>query len=73
MSFPFARMKLKKLFARAVEIGIDADPRGRKQIEKILKKNSDKAKKLEGVERELFDEERLWNPYADSRIIAGTG
>jgi len=66
-------MKLNKLFHSAVQHGIDADPRGRKAIEKILKKQKDRAAKLEGAEKEYFDEERLWNPYADSRIIAGTG
>ena len=66
-------MKLKKLFASAVQIGIDADPRGRKLIEKQLKKISEKGKKLEGIEKELFDEERTWNPYHDCRILNGTG
>jgi hypothetical protein len=28
---------------------------------------------LEGKEKEYFDMERTWNPYADSRIINGTG
>ncbi len=66
-------MKLKKLFARAVEIGIAADPRGKKLIEKTLKKQKERQKKLEGKEKELFDEERTWNPYSDSRILFGTG
>ncbi len=66
-------MKLNKLFEQAIEIGIDADPRGRKMIEKNLKKKADHAKKLEGKEKEMFDHERTWNPYSDSRIINGTG
>ncbi|MBI3331400.1 NGG1p interacting factor NIF3 [Candidatus Peregrinibacteria bacterium] len=66
-------MKLQKLFRRAVEIGIEADPRGKKEVEKALKKYKDKQKKLEGKEKELFDEERTWNPYSDSRILWGTG
>lgn len=66
-------MKLKRLFHRAVECGIEADPRGKKQIVKMLKKQKGKYEKLEGNEKELFDTERLWNPFGDSRIIAGTG
>ncbi|OGJ79681.1 hypothetical protein A2412_01885 [Candidatus Peribacteria bacterium RIFOXYC1_FULL_58_8] len=66
-------MKLNKLFHSAVQHGIDADPRGRKAVEKLLKKQKERAAKLEGAEKEYFDEERLWNPYSDSRIIAGTG
>src|SRR3989344_5040359 len=66
-------MKLKKLFRRAVEIGMTADPRSKKYIDKILKKEKEHMEKLEGMEKELFDYERTWNPYADSRIIAGSG
>ncbi|OIO55774.1 hypothetical protein AUJ46_00570 [Candidatus Peregrinibacteria bacterium CG1_02_54_53] len=66
-------MKLKKLFHSAVQHGIDADPRGRKTVEKLLKKQKDGAAKLSGTDKELFDEERLWNPYSDSRVINGTG
>ena len=66
-------MKLKKLFHRAVEIGISADPRGKKYIDKMFKKIKEKQAKLEGIEKELMDEERTWNPYGDSRIINGTG
>lgn len=66
-------MKLHTLFRHAVAIGIDADPRGKKAVEKLLRQEKEKAKKLEGIEKELFDEERTWNPYLDSRILNGTG
>src|SRR5581483_3614316 len=65
--------KLKTLFKRSIEIGIDADPRGKQYITKILKKKQDAFKKLEGTEKEMFDEERTWNPYADCRILNGSG
>ncbi|MCF7844663.1 MAG: hypothetical protein K9M03_02435 [Kiritimatiellales bacterium] len=66
-------MKLKKLFAKLVEHGIAADPRPKQDIDRILKKAKDGQKKLSKKEAELFDEERLWNPYSDSRITNGTG
>lgn len=66
-------MKLKTLFQRAVDIGIGADPRGKAQIAKMLRKEKERQKKLEGKERELADEERTWNPYGDTRIMNGTG
>jgi hypothetical protein len=66
-------MKLKRLFQRSVELGIAADPRGKPYIDKMLKKIKDRQAKLEGIEKELADEERTWNPYSDSRIINGTG
>lgn len=66
-------MKLKKLFRRCVDIGIDADVRSRKLIEKQLKKEEKRQAKLEGREKEFADTERTWNPYSDCRIINGTG
>lgn len=66
-------MKLKTMFRRSIEIGIEADPRGKKYIEKLLKKQKDKFKKLDDKEKEFFDEERTWNPFSDSRILWGTG
>lgn len=66
-------MKLKTLYKRTIEIGIEADPRGKKLIEKQLKKHADRQKKLEGKEKAYADDERTWNPYSDSRILNGTG
>ena len=66
-------MKLKKLFQRAVECGIATDPRDRKLIEKQFKKEKDRFAKMSESDKEYFDEERTWNPFADSRIIGGTG
>ncbi|MFA5799814.1 MAG: hypothetical protein WC840_02540 [Candidatus Peribacteraceae bacterium] len=66
-------MKLNKFFTQAIDLSIDFDPRGRKQVEKLLAKQLKRFKEAKGKERELFDEERTWNPYSDSRIINGTG
>lgn len=66
-------MKLQKFFDRAVSLGIQYDPREKKHIEKILNKYKEKAKKLEGKEKDFFDHERTWNPYSDCRIINGDG
>jgi hypothetical protein len=64
-------MKLKKMLQSSIQHGIDTDARGRKYIEKMLKKELDRSKKLEGREKEMYDMERTWNPYADSRILWG--
>jgi hypothetical protein len=66
-------MKLGKFFRRAVEIGIASDPRGKARIEKMLKKEKDRQAKLTGVEKEIADEERTWNPFPDCRVINGSG
>jgi hypothetical protein len=52
---------------------MEADPRGKKYLQTLLRKQTERSKKLTGSEKQLFDEERTWNPYADSRIINGTG
>lgn len=61
------------MFKKAVDFGIDSDIRGRKYLEKEMKKEADRQKKLEGKEKDYADFERTWNPYSDSRIINGTG
>lgn len=66
-------MKLEKLFRRAVEIGMEADVRDKKFFDKQFKKVKEKAKKLEGWHKDVFDEERTWNPFPDCRIINGSG
>jgi hypothetical protein len=66
-------MKLKDLFRSAVEAGIAADPRGKAFVEKMLKKEKERAKDLKGDDKKFYDEDRQWNPYLDSRIISGTG
>lgn len=66
-------MKLKNLFQTAINNGIAADPRGKKRIESMLKKEKEKQAQLKGIEKELADIERTWNPFPDSRIINGTG
>lgn len=66
-------MKLKELFDKAIQVGVDHDPRGRELVEKDLdarKKDHDKAS---DDEKKYFDSESLTNPYADSRIHVGTG
>ncbi len=66
-------MKLQKFLETAVDLGIQYDPREKKQIEKILKKHQEAAKKLSEKEKPYFDAERTWNPYSDCRIINGDG
>jgi len=64
-------MKLRDLFALAVEKGIEADPRGREKVLEELDKRREKYDKLEQDEKEEYDLERLENPYDDTRILWG--
>jgi hypothetical protein len=66
-------MKLKELFEFFVEQGIEKDPRGKKAVNELLKERREAFKKLTGDESKEFDLEMLVNPYADSRILNGSG
>jgi hypothetical protein len=66
-------MKLQKMFKRAVEIGMQADVREKKYFDRYFKKQKDAMKSAKGWKKDIFDEERTWNPYTDCRIINGKG
>ncbi len=65
-------MKIKDIMEFAVKEGIAQDPRGIKDIEKILRKKKEGYEKLSGIEKEIFDIHSFESPYADSRIIWGS-
>lgn len=64
-------MKIEKLYKRAVEIGIENDLRGKEEIKRILKAEKEKFKKLKAEEKEPYDEDRLFNPFSDTRVLNG--
>jgi hypothetical protein len=66
-------VKLRDLYKKAVETGIKNDPRGEEHIKKELEARRKDFEKLKDDEKEYFDAESLENPYADSRILFGTG
>lgn len=66
-------MKLRKLYESVISKGIDTDPRGRKTVLAGLKKKKKTYADLKKDEKEFFDTESLTNPYADTRILHGTG
>ena len=66
-------MKLRRLYETVVSKGIDADPRGRKDVLKSLANVRKKYEGMKSDEKEYFDLEQLTNPYADTRILNGTG
>lgn len=64
-------MTIKQIFNLGLEIGIAADPRGKRGVEKWLERQKKIYHKLSRDEREFFDRERLVSPYADSAIHFG--
>lgn len=64
-------MDLETVYKTAVEIGISRDLRGPQEMKKILETEQAEFKKLTGEDIESYDTDRLFNPYADSRILFG--
>ena len=64
-------MKIKDIYAKAVQRGIELDPRGKDQVEAELKRVKKDFDELKEDKKKDFDKERLINPYADTRILYG--
>lgn len=64
-------MKLKDFYRLAVEVGIKNDLRPQEEIERLLQEERKAFEKLEAGEKENFDQDRLFNPFGDSRILSG--
>ncbi len=62
-------MTTKEIYNLAVDLGIKSDLRGKSQVLKYLKRQKDKFDKLRKEEQKSFDQEKLSNPYSDSRIL----
>jgi putative NIF3 family GTP cyclohydrolase 1 type 2 len=65
-------MRLGDLYKRAIEAGIDNDPRGKDVVLAELERRKKDFEDLTPAEREFFDPESLKNPYSDSRILFGS-
>jgi putative NIF3 family GTP cyclohydrolase 1 type 2 len=64
-------MKLETLYRKAVAVGAARDLRGPDEIRKILEDEEAKFKKLPAEEAASYDKDRLFNPFADTRILVG--
>jgi len=64
-------MKLIDVYRLAIEKGIANDPRGKEGVDEVLAEEKERYEKLPEDRKSLFDKERLWNPYADSRLSFG--
>lgn len=66
-------MLLEKIYETIVAKGLEADPRGKKEVIKSLDRKKKSYKDMKKEEKEFFDVQSLTNPYADTRILHGTG
>ncbi len=64
-------MKLATFYRSVIAAGTAADPRPRKLIRDELARRKEKFEKLDKAEREFHDEDCLFNPYSDTRVLYG--
>jgi len=62
-------MKIQEIYNLGIQLGINADFRGREDVEKHLQKKKERYEKLSEKEKKDFDIEALTNPYLDSIIL----
>ena len=64
-------MKLGDIYQLAVKLGIENDPRDKEMIERTLRLAREEFQDLSEEKKKDFDQDKLDNPYADSRILTG--
>lgn len=64
-------MRLGELIKRAIEIGIENDPRGKEEVQRELALRKKEYESLKPEEKGFYDLEQLTNPYYDSRLLWG--
>ncbi len=64
-------MKVKEIYELAVEMGKRHDPRGIDEVNKIIEKNKKAFQELKDEEKKEFDQDKLFNPFSDTRLLCG--
>jgi len=64
-------MKLSEIYKLAINMGIEADPRGKEEVFRHLERVKKDYEELSEKKKARFDKEILENPYSDSRILYG--
>ncbi|OGY42109.1 MAG: NGG1p interacting factor NIF3 [Candidatus Buchananbacteria bacterium RBG_13_36_9] len=62
-------MIVEEIYKLAVKLGVANDLRGQATVEKNLKRLKQKFERLDEEKQDVFDKERLVNPYSDTRIL----
>ena len=64
-------MKLIDLYRLIIKKGMSKDPRTASELSNELGRVRREFGKTRGPDRQAFDRDALWNPYADTRILYG--
>ncbi|MCX6791246.1 MAG: NGG1p interacting factor NIF3 [Candidatus Gribaldobacteria bacterium] len=62
-------MKTKEIFELALKMGREADLRGSEKVGKVLAQREKEYGKLDDKAKAKYDQDKLTNPYLDSRIL----
>ena len=62
-------MRTQEIFNLAIQMGIDADFRGKTGVDKFLNRKRKQFEKMDERAQDIFDIEALQNPYLDSRVL----
>ncbi|MCL2766440.1 MAG: Nif3-like dinuclear metal center hexameric protein [Peptococcaceae bacterium] len=65
-------MKLKDIYELVIMKGIENDPRNQEVLLAALEKEREAFDDLKESEKKEFDQERLVNPFADTRMLVGS-
>lgn len=65
-------MTQEQIYKLAIKKAISADLRGQGAVQRLLQRTAKKYKESNKEEKEFFDEDALFNPYADSRVLVPT-
>ncbi|OGY54995.1 MAG: NGG1p interacting factor NIF3 [Candidatus Buchananbacteria bacterium RIFCSPLOWO2_01_FULL_46_12] len=66
-------MNIQQIYELAVKLGIANDLRGIVKVKKLLVKAKEKYGQLSPEKKKEFDQEKLTNPYSDSRVFVDPG
>lgn len=64
-------MKIGEIYRLAIEKGMGKDPRSKEAVEKLLEKENKKYEEMKDEEKKEYDQDRLFNPYGDTRLLFG--
>jgi len=64
-------MKLRKIYQEVIKKGIEADPRPREVLDSYLHTQKKSFDLLNSRDKEFFDQDKLFNPFSDTRILFG--
>lgn len=64
-------MKLSEIYEAVIKYGMEADPRGMKEVKRDLARIKKEFESFSEKAKKYFDKESLTNPYDDTRILYG--